>query len=108
MRDLLKLIRWMLLGLVRSRRSIEAENLALRNQLNVLHRTAPKVSAGCAMPRRSAAFSEVQFLRQNGHVCVKRPRRNTANRCPIRISKVRVCTENLIPLRRANRVRLSG
>jgi hypothetical protein len=42
MRDLLKLIRWMLLGLVRSRRSIEAENLALRHQLNVLHRTAPK------------------------------------------------------------------
>ena len=42
MRDLLKLIRWMLLGLVRSRRSIEAENLALRHQLNVLHRTAHK------------------------------------------------------------------
>jgi hypothetical protein len=42
MLDLLKLIRWMLLGLVRSRRSIEAENLALRHQLNVLHRTAPK------------------------------------------------------------------
>ena len=39
MRDLLKLIRWMLLGLVRSRRSIEAENLALRHQLNVLQRT---------------------------------------------------------------------
>jgi hypothetical protein len=42
MLDLLKLIRWMLLGLVRSRRSIEAENLALRHRLNVLHRTAPK------------------------------------------------------------------
>jgi hypothetical protein len=42
MRDLLKLIRWMLLGLVRSRRSLEAENLALRHQLNVLHRSAPK------------------------------------------------------------------
>ena len=40
MRDLLKLIRWMLLGLVRSRRSLEAENLALRHQLNVLHRLA--------------------------------------------------------------------
>ena len=41
MRDLLKLIRWMLLGLMRSRRSLEAENLALRHQLNVLHRRAP-------------------------------------------------------------------
>ena len=41
MRDLLKLIRWMLLGLVRSRRSIEAENLALRHQLNVLRRRIP-------------------------------------------------------------------
>src|SRR6476646_3389272 len=42
MRDLLNLIRWMLLGLVRSRRSLEAENLALRHQVNVLHRRAPK------------------------------------------------------------------
>src|SRR3954447_12350405 len=42
MRDLLDLIRWLLLGLVRSRRSLEAENLALRHQLNVLRRGAPK------------------------------------------------------------------
>src|SRR3982751_1840326 len=42
MRDLLDLIRWLLLGLVRSRRSLEAENLALRHQLRVLHRSAPK------------------------------------------------------------------
>src|SRR6476620_6259840 len=42
MRDLLNLIRWLLLGLVRSRRSLEAENLALRHQLTVLHRSAPK------------------------------------------------------------------
>src|SRR3954471_17467047 len=40
--DLLSLIRWLLLGLVRSRRSLEAENLALRHQLNVLRRSAPK------------------------------------------------------------------
>jgi hypothetical protein len=32
----------LLLGLVRSRRSLEAENLALRHQLTVLHRSAPK------------------------------------------------------------------
>src|SRR3954454_6257789 len=42
MRDLLNLIRWLLLGLVRSRRSLEAENLALRHQLNVLRRSARK------------------------------------------------------------------
>src|SRR3954454_3551846 len=42
MRDLLNLIRWMLLGLFRSRTSLRAENLALRHQLNVLHRSSPK------------------------------------------------------------------
>jgi hypothetical protein len=41
-RDLLNLIRWMLLGLFRSRTWLEAENLALRHQLNVLHRRSPK------------------------------------------------------------------
>jgi len=45
MRDLLNLIRWWLLGLVRSRRSLKAENLALRHQLNVLRRSAPKRAA---------------------------------------------------------------
>jgi len=42
MRDLLNLIRWVLLGLLRSRSSIEAENLALGHQLNVLRRRSPK------------------------------------------------------------------
>ena len=42
MRDLLKLFRWLLLGLVRSRRSLGAENLALRHQLNVMRRTSPR------------------------------------------------------------------
>ena len=42
MRDLLNLIRWMLVGLLRSRASLRAENLALRHQLNVMHRRAPK------------------------------------------------------------------
>jgi hypothetical protein len=42
MRDLLDLIRWMLLGLFRSRTSLRAENLALRHQLNLLHRRSPK------------------------------------------------------------------
>ena len=38
MQDLLNLIRWMLLGLFRSKTSLEAEILALRHQLNVLRR----------------------------------------------------------------------
>jgi hypothetical protein len=42
MRDLLNLIRWMLLGLFRSKTSLEAEILALRHQLNVLRRTSPR------------------------------------------------------------------
>jgi hypothetical protein len=36
MRDLLNLIMWMLLGLFRSKTSLEAEILAPRHQLNVL------------------------------------------------------------------------
>jgi hypothetical protein len=42
MRDLLKLIWCIVIGLVRSRASLEAEILALRHQLNVLKRKAPK------------------------------------------------------------------
>src|SRR6476646_8518373 len=42
MRDLLSLIRWMLLGRVRSKASLGAEILALRHKLNVLRRTSPR------------------------------------------------------------------
>jgi hypothetical protein len=42
MQDLLNLIRWTLLGLFRSKSSLEAEILALRHQLNVLRRTSPR------------------------------------------------------------------
>jgi hypothetical protein len=42
MRDLLDLVRWLLLGLVRTRTSLQAEKLALRHQLDVLHRRSPK------------------------------------------------------------------
>jgi hypothetical protein len=42
MRDLLNLIRSMLLGLFRSKTSLEAEILALRHQLNVLRRASPQ------------------------------------------------------------------
>jgi transposase InsO family protein len=42
MQDLLKLIWWTLVGLLRSRASLEAEILALRHQLNVLQRKSHK------------------------------------------------------------------
>jgi len=40
--DLLKLICWAVIGLFRSRASLEAENLTLRHQLGVLRRRSPK------------------------------------------------------------------
>src|SRR6476659_2312129 len=42
MRDLLSLIRWMLLGRFRSKASLGSEILALRHKLNVLRRTSPR------------------------------------------------------------------
>ena len=42
MGDILKLIWWAVIGLFRSRASLEAEILTLRHQLNVLRRKAPK------------------------------------------------------------------
>jgi len=42
MGDILKLIWWTVIGLFRSRSSLEAEILTLRHQLNVLRRKSPK------------------------------------------------------------------
>jgi len=42
MRDMLKLIWWVVIGLFRSRVSLEAKILSLRHQLNVLRRKSPK------------------------------------------------------------------
>jgi transposase InsO family protein len=42
MGDLLKLFWWVVVGLFRSRASLEVENVALRHQLNVLRRKSPK------------------------------------------------------------------
>src|SRR6202790_5244285 len=42
MRDLVRLIVWMVADLFRSRAELEAEILTLRQQINVLRRTAPK------------------------------------------------------------------
>src|SRR5258708_38669454 len=41
MRDLVRLIVWMVVDLFRSRAALEAEILTLRQQINVLRRTAP-------------------------------------------------------------------
>jgi hypothetical protein len=42
MGDILKLIWWTVIGLFRSRASLEAEILTVRHQLNVLRRKSPK------------------------------------------------------------------
>src|ERR1017187_5706153 len=42
MRDLCRLIGWMVVDLIRSRAALEAEIWVLRQQINVLRRTAPK------------------------------------------------------------------
>src|SRR5208283_1339084 len=42
MGDMLRLIWWVVIGLFRSRASLEAEIMALRQQLNVLRRKSPK------------------------------------------------------------------
>ena len=42
MGDMLKLIWWAVIGLFRSRASLEAEILALRHQLTMLRRKSPK------------------------------------------------------------------
>src|SRR5260370_35437348 len=42
MRDHVRLIVWMVVDLFRSRAALEAEILTLRQQINVLRRTAPK------------------------------------------------------------------
>jgi hypothetical protein len=42
MGDMLKLSWWIVIGLFRSRASLEAEIVALRHQLNVLRRKSPK------------------------------------------------------------------
>ena len=42
MRDLVRLIVWTVVDLMRSRATLEAELLTLRQQINVLRRTAPK------------------------------------------------------------------
>jgi hypothetical protein len=49
--DFCRLTWWVLVGLFRSRRELEAENLVLRQQINVLRRTAPKGPAFSSIDR---------------------------------------------------------
>src|SRR5437667_1614483 len=51
MRDLCRLIGWMVVDLIRSRVMLEAEIWTLRQQINVLGRTAPKKLSFCAVDR---------------------------------------------------------
>ena len=51
MRDLRRLIGWMVVDLIRSRVMLEAEIWTLRQQINVLRRTAPKKLSFCAVDR---------------------------------------------------------
>jgi hypothetical protein len=51
MRDLCRLIGWMVVDLIRSRVMLEAEIWTLRQQINVLRRTAPKKLTFCAVDR---------------------------------------------------------
>ena len=57
MRDVCRLIWWALVGLLRSRSALEAENLVLRQQINVLRRTRPKRPALSRTDRLISAAS---------------------------------------------------
>ena len=43
MRDLCRLIEWMVVDLIRSRAALEAEIWTLRQQIDILRRTAPQI-----------------------------------------------------------------
>src|SRR5260221_5161141 len=51
MRDLCRLIGWMVVDLIRSRVMLEAEIWTFRQQINVLRRIAPKKLSFCAVDR---------------------------------------------------------
>src|SRR5258705_730116 len=51
MRDLCRLIGWMVVDLIRSRVMLEAKIWTLRQQINVMGRTAPKNLSLCAVDR---------------------------------------------------------
>jgi hypothetical protein len=63
MGNMLKLIWWAVIGLFRSRTSLEAEILTLRHQLNVLRRKSPKRLAFSNFDRLVFALGRMVCLR---------------------------------------------
>src|SRR5262245_42253802 len=63
MRDLCRFIWWTIAGLFRSRAALEAENLVLRQQINVLRRTAPSRPAFRSIDR--LIFTSLRWLLPN-------------------------------------------
>src|ERR1700737_2365996 len=51
MRDLCRLISWMVVDLIRSRAALEAEIWTLRQQINILRRGAPRKFSFCTVDR---------------------------------------------------------
>jgi hypothetical protein len=64
--DLCKLIWWAFIGLFRLRVALVAENLALRQQINVLRRTAPKRPRFCSIDIRRPVSGVVYRSRRTG------------------------------------------
>ena len=76
MGDMLKLIWWVVIGLFRSRASLEAEIVALRHQLNVLRRKSPKRLAFSNFDR--LIFASLYRIRTE---CSERPSDRKAGDC---------------------------
>jgi hypothetical protein len=59
MRDLVRLIVWMVVDLFRSWAALEAEILTLRQQISVLRRTAPKKQTFSPIDRLILLFASI-------------------------------------------------
>src|SRR5260370_7760482 len=74
MRDLVRLIMWAVVDLFRARAAIEAEILTLRQQINVLRRTAPKKQTFGAIDRLVFVGLYRLFPRVLDALAIVRPR----------------------------------
>jgi hypothetical protein len=88
MSDLCRLIWCALIGLFRRRAALEAENLVLRHQLNVLRRKAPK----------RVALGSIDRLLLVGREAVRR-----LEIVGIALDEIRVASENPVQLTRDHR-----
>src|SRR5713101_7212558 len=79
MRDVFSLIWLALIGLFRSRASLEVEILTLRHQLNVLRRKSPQRLTFTSIDRLVFAglYRLAPLGRSNPRCCAKAPTRNT-------------------------------